>query len=87
MDRYVSHTIHCRSCSTALIWIRRAQPVCWGLLWLGAILIGINGGLGLISIGLIVSAGGALGLRQTKRWERGLLVGDGQAPRNQPSRP
>ena len=84
MDRYVSHTIHCRSCSTALIWIRRAQPVCWGLLWFGAILIGINGGWGLISIGLIVSAGGSLGLRQTKRWERGLLAGDGQAPRNQP---
>ena len=84
MDRYVSHTIHCRSCSTALLWIRRAQPVCWGLLWLGAILIGINGGWGLISIGLIVSAAGVLGLRQTKRWERGLLAGDGQAPRNQP---
>ena len=85
MDRYFSHTIYCRSCSTALIWIRRAQPLCWGLLWSGAILLGINGGLGLISLGLILSASGALGLRQARRWERGLLAGDGQAPRNQRS--
>ena len=27
MDRYHSHTVHCRSCSTALIWVRRLQLV------------------------------------------------------------
>ena len=85
MDRYHSHTIHCRSCSRALIWIRRAQPIGWGLLWAGAILIGINAGWGLISLGLILSGSGALGLRQARRWERGLLAGDGQAPRNRRS--
>ena len=85
MDRYHSHTIHCRSCSRALIWIRRAQPIGWGLLWAGAILIGINAGWGLISLGLILSGSGALWLRQARRWERGLLAGDGQAPRNRRS--
>ena len=85
MDRYHSHTIHCRSCSRALIWIRRAQPIGWGLLWAGAILIGLNAGWGLISLGLILSGSGALGLRQARRWERGLLAGDGQAPRNRRS--
>ena len=85
MDRYHSHTIHCRSCSRALIWIRRAQPIGWGLLWAGAILIGINAGWRLISLGLILSGSGALWLRQARRWERGLLAGDGQAPRNRRS--
>ena len=85
MDRYHSHTIHCRSCSRALIWIRRAQPIGWGLLWAGAILIGINAGWRLISLGLILSGSGALGLRQARRWERELLAGDGQAPRNRRS--
>jgi len=37
------------------------------LLWLGVALAGFSGFL----------------LRQTSRWQRGLLVGDGQAPRNQ----
>ncbi|GIR74876.1 MAG: hypothetical protein CM15mP77_0330 [Synechococcus sp.] len=73
MDRYHSHTIHCRSCPRALIWIRRAKPIGWGLLWAGAILWHQRR-LGLISLGLISvprsfgpEAGQALGTRSSGR--------------------
>ena len=35
-------------------------------------------------LGLMLSAAAALALRQCQRWERGLLAGDGIAPRNLP---
>ena len=82
MDRYHSHTVHCRSCSTALIWVRRLQPWCWGLLWISAVLVGL-GQLGWLSVlGLVLALGALAMARRLKRWERGLTLGDGHAPRN-----
>ena len=84
MDRYDSHTRHCRSCSRALRWIRRARPWAWALLWAGAALSGVGQGGAITWIGLVLSAVAGLMLRQGSRWERGLVAGDGIAPRNRP---
>ena len=86
MDRYQSHTVNCRSCSTALRWVRRLKPVFWSTIWAGAVLIGVGQGTAWTGIGLILSLIAALGLRQTDRWEEGLTVGNGQAPRTKPER-
>ena len=83
MARYTSHTIHCRSCSTALDRVRKARPWSWALLWSGAALVGFGQGNRWSVIGLACAAIAALGLRQLGRWEQGLTRGDGQAPRNQ----
>ena len=83
MDRYYSHTIYCRSCSTALDRVRKARPCTLALLWSGAALVGFGQGSPWTVIGLAVAAIAALGLRQLGRWEQGLTRGDGQAPRNQ----
>ena len=79
MDRYRSHTVNCRSCSTALRRIQALRPWLWGALWGSAALVGISqfSWLGVLT-GLI----SAVLLRQTARWQQGLLAGDGQAPRN-----
>ena len=82
MDRYNSHTRHCRSCSRALHWIRRMRPIAWGLLWAGASLCGLGQGGGFTMLGLVLSAAAGLALRQISQWEKGLSAGDGIAPRN-----
>ena len=82
MDRYFSHTIHCRSCSAALANIRKARPWPWALLWGSAVLVGIGQGTPWSSVGLITAALSGLGLRQLNRWEQGLTIGNGLAPRN-----
>ena len=83
MDRYHSHTKHCRSCSGALRRIRSLRPWLWGSLWLSAVLIGAAQLSWLFWLGIGLAALSGLSLRQTSRWQRGLLVGDCQAPRNQ----
>ena len=80
MDRYHSHTIHCRSCSTALRRIEAVRPWLWGGLWIAAVLIGGGNqlwpGLGLALVSAVL-------LRQTGRWQQGLVAGNGSPPRNQ----
>ena len=84
MDRYHSHTKHCRSCSGALAAIRRWRPLLVLLPWLALLLlILLPRPLGL-ALGLVL-AGLGLGLTpQLNRWERQLLIGDGHPPRNRP---
>ena len=77
-----SHTIHCRSCSSALTRIRAARPWAWALLWGSAVLAGIHQGSAWSISGLVTAALSALALRQLNRWEQGLTLGSGQAPRN-----
>ena len=82
MDRYHSHTVHCRSCSQALRWIRIGQPWCWVALWTAAVLIGL-GQMGWLSAsGVLLAVISALFLQRLRQWERGLTAGDGLAPRN-----
>ena len=54
------------------------------LLWAGAALSGVGQGGAVTWIGLLLSAVAGLMLRQSSRWERGLVAGDGIAPRNRP---
>jgi len=82
MDRFHSHTRHCRSCSTALRRLQALRPWLWGSLWLSAVLVGL-GQFGLLSwLGLGLGLLTGLVTRQCQRWEQGLRAGDGHAPRN-----
>ena len=71
MDRYESHTIHCRSCSSALTRIRAARPWAWTLLWASAVLVGIQQGSAWSSAGLVTAALSALALRNSTVGSRG----------------
>jgi heme exporter protein D len=82
MDRYYSHTQSCRSCSTALRRIRAARPWAWVVLWGAAALVGLGQGGVWSAVGVVVAALAGLTLRQVSRWEKGLIRGDGAAPRN-----
>jgi phenylpropionate dioxygenase-like ring-hydroxylating dioxygenase large terminal subunit len=83
MDRFHSHTKSCRSCSTALKRIRAARPWAWAVLWGAAALVGLGQGGPWTAVGFAAAAIAGLTLRQVSRWEKGLMRGDGAAPRNQ----
>ena len=61
---------------------RAARPWAWALLWGSAALVGVGPGTTWSNIGLVTAAVSGLGLRQLNRWEQGLTVGNGHAPRN-----
>ena len=82
MERYESHTRHCRACSGALRGVRRWRPVLLGALAVELLLAAWLPGLA-VRVTLVLLLGlGALLLRQLNRWEVLLLRGDGQPPRN-----
>ncbi|MEB3182919.1 MAG: Rieske 2Fe-2S domain-containing protein [Cyanobacteriota bacterium] len=83
MDRYHSHTVHCRACRGALASIRRWRTPVALLPWLGLLLlILLPHGAGVISAALLLAVAG-LGLKmQLDAWEHQLLQGDGRPPRN-----
>ena len=82
MERYESHTRHCRACSGALRGVRRWRPVLLGALAVELLLAAWLPGLA-ARVTLVLLLGlGALLLRQLNRWEVLLLLGDGQPPRN-----
>ncbi|MEB3200023.1 MAG: Rieske 2Fe-2S domain-containing protein [Synechococcaceae cyanobacterium] len=87
MDRYHSHTVHCRACSTALRRLRRWRPLALlpGLLGLLALLQA--GGLSQVPPTTLLAAGAlALGSavlwQRLGFWEQELCRGDGLPPRN-----
>jgi hypothetical protein len=82
MERYESHTRHCRACSGALRGVRRWRPVLLGALAVELLLAAWLPGLA-VRVTLVLLLGlGALLLGQLNRWEVLLLRGDGQPPRN-----
>jgi phenylpropionate dioxygenase-like ring-hydroxylating dioxygenase large terminal subunit len=82
MERYESHTRHCRACSGALQGVRRWRPVLVGGLAVELLLAAWLPGLA-ARVTLVLLLGlSALLLRQLYRWEVLLLRGDGQPPRN-----
>ena len=85
MDRLEAHTLHCRSCGTALRRLQRGERIGELLVlagvaaaaWLG----GSHGGPAALAALLLTAA--ALGLRlQCGRWIQQLQKGSGQPPRN-----
>ncbi len=82
MDRYDSHTRHCRACSGALRQIRRWRPLVLVALGVELLLAAWLPGLPARLTLLVLLGGSALLLRQLNRWERQLLRGDGHPPRN-----
>jgi len=82
MDRYDSHTRHCRACSGALRGVRRWRPLVLVALGLELVLAAWLPGAA-ARVALLVALGlTALLLRQLNRWERLLHRGDGHPPRN-----
>ncbi len=82
MDREHSHTRHCAACSGALTRIRRWRPLLALLPWLALLLVAWLQTSTALLVGLLLAAAAAWTLRRFDRWERLLLAGDGQAPRN-----
>jgi len=82
MDRERSHTRHCLACSGALAGIRRWRPVVRALPWLALLAVAWWSTLPVLVAALAVAAAAAWLLLRFERWERELLAGDGQAPRN-----
>jgi phenylpropionate dioxygenase-like ring-hydroxylating dioxygenase large terminal subunit len=82
MEREHSHTRHCAACSGALARIRRWRPLVVIGPWLALLLVAWWQTPAVLLSGLLLAAATAwLGWR-LGRWERLLLAGDGQAPRN-----
>ncbi|MEB3327330.1 MAG: Rieske 2Fe-2S domain-containing protein [Synechococcus sp.] len=82
MDRYESHTRHCRSCSGALLGMRRWRPLLLGTLVVELLLAAwLPGNAARAGLVLLIALT-ALLLRQLCRWEELLQRGDGQPPRN-----
>jgi len=82
MDRERSHTRHCAACSGALAGIRRWRPRVLALPWLALLAISLWPTPLVIAAGLL-GAGAAFWFSQRlSQWERDLLAGDGEPPRN-----
>jgi phenylpropionate dioxygenase-like ring-hydroxylating dioxygenase large terminal subunit len=82
MERFHSHTIHCRACSGALKGVQRARPWLAAVPWLAALAVAwwrTPLALGLALPLAVLAAGmGA----QLNRWEALLRQGEGTPPRN-----
>ena len=82
LERWHAHTRHCRACSAALTGIRRWRPALLAAMAITLLLFVVvpqpGARAGLVALLMI----GGLLLRQLAQWERRLLQGDGQAPRN-----
>ncbi|MBD2423045.1 Rieske 2Fe-2S domain-containing protein [Cyanobium sp. FACHB-13342] len=82
MDRYESHTRHCRACSGALRGVRRWRPWLLAALGLELVLAAWAPGVAARTALVLLLGLTALVLRQLSRWERQLLRGEGHPPRN-----
>jgi phenylpropionate dioxygenase-like ring-hydroxylating dioxygenase large terminal subunit len=82
LERYHSHTKHCRACSGALAAIRRFRPWLAVVPWLALLAVAWRPTLGVLALAFPLALAAWLGGRQLQRWEQLLLQGDGQAPRN-----
>jgi phenylpropionate dioxygenase-like ring-hydroxylating dioxygenase large terminal subunit len=80
MERYHSHTEHCRSCSGALATIRRWRPWLAAVPWLSLLAVARWPTAWLLALPVAALAWSAS--HQLQRWERLLQQGDGHPPRN-----
>lgn len=82
MERFHSHTVHCRACSGALAGIRRWRPWLAAVPWLALLAVAWWHTLWALGLALAVAALAWLGVAQLNRWEALLCQGEGQPPRN-----
>jgi len=82
MERYHSHTAHCRACSGALAGIRQWRPWLALVPWLALLLVAWWHTPWALGLSLPLALLGWLGERQLRRWETLLQQGDGVPPRN-----
>jgi phenylpropionate dioxygenase-like ring-hydroxylating dioxygenase large terminal subunit len=82
MERYHSHTAHCRACSGALAGIRRWRPWLALVPWLALLAVAWWHTLWALALALPLALLAWLGGRQLNRWESLLHQGPGQPPRN-----
>jgi len=82
MERYHSHTAHCRACSGALVAIRRWRPWLALVPWLALLAVAWWHTLWALALALPLALLAWLGGRQLNRWESLLQQGPGQPPRN-----
>jgi len=82
LERWHAHTRHCRACSGALRRIRRIRPMLLiGIMVAALLLASLT--VPALRVAMVVHLlVAALVLRQLERWERQLVQGSGQAPRN-----
>ena len=82
LERWHAHTRHCRACSGALRRIRRIRPMLLVGIVVAALLLA-SFTVPALRVAMVVHLlVAALVLRQLERWERQLVQGSGQAPRN-----
>ena len=82
IERYHSHTAHCRACSGALAGIRRWRPWLALVPWLALLAVAWWHTLWALALALPLALLAWLGGRQLNRWESLLHQGPGQPPRN-----
>ncbi|MEB3244080.1 MAG: Rieske 2Fe-2S domain-containing protein [Cyanobacteriota bacterium] len=82
MERYHSHTEHCRACSGALANLRRAQPWLGAVPWLALLAVAWRPSPASLALALPIALVAWLALRQCRRWEQLLHQGAGLPPRN-----
>jgi hypothetical protein len=81
MERYHSHTEHCRACSGALAAIQRWRPWLAAVPWLALLAVAWWHTAWALALGTAVATLAWLGGRQLSRWETLLQRGDGHPPR------
>lgn len=82
MERYHSHTEHCRACSGALANVRRWRPWLAAVPWLALLGLVWQPTLRGLAVALPVALVAWWAGRQLIRWEQLLQEGDGHPPRN-----
>jgi hypothetical protein len=82
VERYESHTRHCRSCSGALRQIRRWRPLLAPLAWLALLAIAWFHTLPVLIPAALVAVAAGVAAWKLGQWERLLLMGSDQPPRN-----
>jgi phenylpropionate dioxygenase-like ring-hydroxylating dioxygenase large terminal subunit len=84
MDRWESHGRHCAACRGALEGLRRWRPLVQAIPWLALLAIAWWQTPTVLVAALLLAAAAVLLGRRFDRWERLLLAGDGEPPRNRP---
>lgn len=84
MERWHSHGEHCVACSGALRGLRRWRPPLQAIPWLSLLAVAWWQTPQVLVVALLLAGAALLLAQRFDRWERLLLAGDGEPPRNRP---